>query len=82
MHEADFIAGPPCQPWSSAGERLGNNDPRARLYHETTDRIIITQPKMFLLENSSHLATDEKGKTKHEIISKLTKGGYLYMPKI
>ena len=77
MYDADFfIAGPPCQPWSSAGERLGNNDPRARLYHETIERIIITQPKMFLLENSSHLATDEKGKTKREIISKLRMGGY------
>ena len=53
MHNADMlIAGPPCQSWSSAGGRLGNDDARAWLYQATIDRIIITQPIMFLFGNS------------------------------
>ena len=48
MHNADMlIAGPPCQTWYSAGDRLGNDDPRAWLYQATIDRIIVTQPKCF-----------------------------------
>ena len=71
-----YFVAPPCQPWSPAGKQKGNLDPRADLYNQTIDRIIAAQPLIAFVENSSALATDEKGKTLRDIKHKLTQGGY------
>ncbi len=71
-----YFAGPPCQPWSPAGAKKGKHDPRADLYDKTIDRIIATQPLIAFVENSSAVATAEKGRTLRDIKHKLTQGGY------
>ncbi|AVT81420.1 DNA cytosine methyltransferase [Rhodopseudomonas palustris] len=48
----DLIAGgPPCQPWSQAGERKGDYDPRARLTHAFATIVCAVRPKYVLMEN-------------------------------
>lgn len=43
--------GPPCQPFSTAGKRLGINDPRGSLFMDFVRVIRDTQPRFFVMEN-------------------------------
>lgn len=57
--------GPPCQPFSTAGKRLGINDPRGSLFKEYVRMIGGIRPRFFVMENvkglMSSLLKDESG---------------------
>ena len=57
--------GPPCQPFSTAGKRLGINDPRGSLFRDFLRMIDEIRPRFFLLENvkglMSSMLKDEYG---------------------
>ena len=57
--------GPPCQPFSTAGKRLGINDPRGSLFKDFARLIAEIQPRFFVMENVkgliSSLLKDETG---------------------
>ncbi|MDR3137140.1 MAG: DNA cytosine methyltransferase [Coriobacteriales bacterium] len=43
--------GPPCQPFSTAGKRLGINDPRGSLFMDFIRIIDYIRPRFFMMEN-------------------------------
>lgn len=43
--------GPPCQPFSTAGKRLGINDPRGSLFMDYIRMIDHIRPRFFIMEN-------------------------------
>lgn len=43
--------GPPCQPFSTAGKRLGINDPRGSLFMDYIRMIDAIRPRFFVMEN-------------------------------
>lgn len=59
-----LCGGPPCQPFSTAGKRLGINDPRGSLFADFVRIVDETRPRFFLFENVKGLvsiAVDEHG---------------------
>ena len=58
--------GPPCQPFSTAGKRLGINDPRGSLFRDYVRVIDEARPRFFVMENVKGLLSarlkDENGK--------------------
>ncbi|KMO86861.1 cytosine methyltransferase [Megasphaera cerevisiae DSM 20462] len=46
-----ICGGPPCQPFSTAGKRLGINDPRGSLFMDFVRMIDFIRPRFFLMEN-------------------------------
>ncbi len=46
-----ICGGPPCQPFSTAGKRLGINDPRGSLFMEFIRMIDYIKPRFFVMEN-------------------------------
>lgn len=61
-----ICGGPPCQPFSTAGKRLGINDPRGSLFREFVRMIDEIRPRFFVMENvkglMSAMLKDENGK--------------------
>ena len=61
-----ICGGPPCQPFSTAGKRLGINDPRGSLFKEFVRMIDTIRPRFFVMENvkglMSSMLKDENGK--------------------
>lgn len=61
-----ICGGPPCQPFSTAGKRLGINDPRGSLFRDFVRMIDEIRPRFFVMENvkglMSALLKDENGK--------------------
>ena len=57
-----FIAGPPCQAFSLAGNRLGFDDVRGTLFFNCADFIKKNRPKYFILENVKGLLSHDKPK--------------------
>jgi len=57
--------GPPCQPFSTAGKRLGMNDPRGSLFMDFVRILNHIRPRFFLMENVKGLvsAMVDKGST-------------------
>ncbi|MBS4032634.1 MAG: DNA cytosine methyltransferase [Clostridiales bacterium] len=45
------VGGPPCQPFSTAGNRLGTNDPRGSLFMDFYNVIKVVKPRFFVMEN-------------------------------
>lgn len=45
------VGGPPCQPFSTAGKRLGTNDPRGSLFMEFAHVVRTLRPRFFVMEN-------------------------------
>lgn len=43
--------GPPCQPFSTAGKRLGINDPRGSLFMDFKRMVDFIRPRFFIMEN-------------------------------
>lgn len=84
IEDFDFLlAGFPCQPFSSAGNRLGFADTRGTLFFEVERILKIKKPYGFLLENVEGLVThdlenkgDKIGKTFKVILKKLEDLGY------
>ena len=46
-----ICGGPPCQPFSTAGRRLGISDPRGSLFMDFVRMIDYIRPRFFLMEN-------------------------------
>ena len=46
-----ICGGPPCQPFSTAGKRLGINDPRGSLFMDFIRMINYIRPRFFVMEN-------------------------------
>lgn len=46
-----ICGGPPCQPFSTAGNRLGINDPRGSLFMDFIRMIGYIRPRFFVMEN-------------------------------
>ncbi len=46
-----ICGGPPCQPFSTAGKRLGINDPRGSLFMDFIRMIDYMRPRFFIMEN-------------------------------
>lgn len=61
-----ICGGPPCQPFSTAGKRLGINDPRGSLFLDFVRMIDEIRPRFFIMENvkglMSALLKDGNGK--------------------
>lgn len=59
--------GPPCQPFSTAGKRMGINDPRGSLFLDFVRMIDAIRPRFFVMENVKGLMSaalkDENGKS-------------------
>jgi DNA (cytosine-5)-methyltransferase 1 len=63
-----ICGGPPCQPFSTAGKRLGINDPRGSLFMDFIRMIDNIRPRFFVMENVKgimsaplkHLSTEEQ----------------------
>lgn len=54
LHQGEpfmICGGPPCQPFSTAGKRLGINDPRASLFMDFIRMIDYIRPRFFVMEN-------------------------------
>jgi DNA (cytosine-5)-methyltransferase 1 len=78
-----LTAGFPCQPFSSAGDRLGLGDERGLLYAEIC-RIARQygedRPKILLLENVANLAGHGGGRSYSRIETDLKEAGYWVLP--
>jgi excisionase family DNA binding protein len=69
-----FSGGPPCQPWSQSGQRLGNLDERDLLGH--LDRLIaVVEPEVFVFENVPGLASIANHDYLSSVIMRLRKPG-------
>lgn len=54
LHQGEpflICGGPPCQPFSTAGKRLGINDPRGSLFMDFIRMINYIRPRFFIMEN-------------------------------
>jgi DNA (cytosine-5)-methyltransferase 1 len=73
LEAALVIGGPPCQPFSLAGNREGLNDPRGKLLLEFIRIIRETLPKGFVLENVKGLLNWDHGHAKEMLLRELEK---------
>ncbi len=77
-----LCGGPPCQPFSTAGKRMGINDPRGSLFMDYVRMVDETRPRFFIFENVKGLtsiavdAGGAPGGVLEIIISELEKLGY------
>ena len=51
------VGGPPCQPFSTAGKRLGVTDHRGQLYEDFVQVVSAIKPRFFVMENVKGLAS-------------------------
>ena len=73
----DLLSGGfPCQPFSSAGKKLGVRDPRGTLFQAIVQVIERHQPKFFVLENVKRLLSMERGCHFATILTALANIGY------
>ena len=77
-----YVAGPPCQDFSSAGLQAGTSGSRGCLYEQAVDRIIFLRCRAFILENVVGLATFDKGVFLASMVRKLETAGYCVFHKI
>lgn len=52
-----ICGGPPCQPFSTAGKRLGINDPRGSLFMDFIRMIDYIRPRFFVMENAKGIVS-------------------------
>ena len=58
-----YMSSPPCQSFSYAGKRGGQNDERGILFYNTHEFIARNKPRYFIIENVKGLLSDDNGKT-------------------
>lgn len=58
-----YMTSPPCQSFSLAGKRLGENDNRGILFYNSHEFIQVNKPRYFIFENVKGLLSDDKGNT-------------------
>jgi len=68
-----YVAGFPCQPFSSAGLQQGFKDKKGRgeVFFYILDYLVRHKPRVFILENVSGLVTLEKGTYMNDILAEL-----------
>jgi len=71
-----LTGGFPCQPFSSAGKKLGINDVRGTLFSTIIEIIEKKKPKFFVLENVKRLLSMDNGLHFSTILSALSSIGY------
>lgn len=79
-----ICGGPPCQPFSTAGKRLGINDPRGSLFMEFIRMIDYIRPRFFVMENVKGIMSaplrsereDTKSTVLEVILAEFSKLGY------
>jgi DNA (cytosine-5)-methyltransferase 1 len=74
------VGGPPCQGFSNAGKRL-IDDPRNKLYKEFINIVIITKPRVVLMENVEGILSMENGRVFAAIRKDLEGLGYFVEAK-
>ena len=75
--EATVITGgPPCQPFSTLGNRKALEDPRGRLVREFLRVVKEARPEAFLFENVPGLKSVKNGRVISEILSAMESIGY------
>jgi DNA (cytosine-5)-methyltransferase 1 len=70
-----ICGGPPCQPFSTAGKRLGINDPRGSLFMDFIRMISYIKPRFFVMENVKGIMS---APLKHTPIADRTKDSMEY----
>lgn len=81
MSNVDVLhAGFPCQSFSAAGNRLGFEDPRGKLFDVMMDKIqeIPIKPKILLFENSTNIQVGDGGMWFDHIKRRIKKAGYWF----
>ena len=69
-----LLAGFPCQPFSSQGNKDGFDDPtKGTIFFHIKQIINRTRPKVIFLENVQNIISHDKGRTIHVIIDSLEK---------
>jgi DNA (cytosine-5)-methyltransferase 1 len=58
-----YMTSPPCQAFSLAGSRKGENDDRGVLFYNSHEFIKVNKPRYFIFENVKGLLSDDKGRT-------------------
>ena len=79
-----ICGGPPCQPFSTAGKRMGINDPRGSLFMDFIRMIDYIRPRFFIMENVKglmsaplkHIPEQRLGTVLDVILSEFDKLGY------
>ena len=72
-----LTAGFPCQPFSSAGKKLGIEDARGTLFEKIVYVLNKNKPRYFVLENVKRLLSMDKGAHFATILDALSNLGYL-----
>ena len=68
-----YVCGFPCQPFSTAGKRLGEQDPRGTIFWECVRVLRSKRPLFFVLENVQGLLSIQKGETFRQMMKELHK---------
>jgi DNA (cytosine-5)-methyltransferase 1 len=71
-----ILGGPPCQPFSIVGKRLGKEDERANLLDVFATVVTSLTPAAFVLENVPNLAVIHGGAILRRILKRLNSAGY------
>lgn len=58
-----YMTSPPCQAFSLAGKRKGEDDDRGVLFYNSHHFIQVNNPRFFIFENVKGLLSDDKGRT-------------------
>lgn len=58
-----YMTSPPCQAFSLAGKRKGEDDKRGVLFYNSHEFITKNRPRYFIFENVKGLLSDDSGKT-------------------
>ena len=59
-----YMTSPPCQAFSLAGKRKGEDDKRGILFYNSHEFIKKNNPRYFIFENVKGLLSDDGGKTR------------------
>lgn len=70
-----YVAGFPCQPFSSAGQQRGFEDRRGKIFFNVLEYIQKQRPRVFVLENVSGLKSINKGEYFRAILESLEQLG-------
>lgn len=72
-----WVAGFPCQPFSSSGNRLGFGHNSGNVFEHITRLMGAKRPTVVILENVEGLLSNKSGHTFSVVLSKLTNLGYV-----
>lgn len=71
-----YVAGFPCQSWSTLGKKNGFDDKRGTIFFHIFEYIEKKRPRNFILENVIHLVSHDSGKSFERILSMLKSLNY------